>query len=640
MVRIPDLGSSRSPGWVLTGSLLVTMAVATLAHLTLELWQLDSETEVLWARGIGAEPSLFWLSTGVVWLAVVLVLAVVGRLWLTVGIVVAATAALGFAQHEKLQLRLEPIFPSDLAVAMDPAFLRQMIGWGTTLGLLAGLAVVMAVSVLAGRFAERWFPRIRRRTHPRLGHGLLAVRFGTVVLLIAGGFYASDFNTPGNAFRAAYEGSGAKWRSWHQRANYASNGLVAGMLYNTDVPGMVTPPGYSAQTMRSIAQKYDAAAAAINRHRDPHALDDVNVVMALGETFTDPTRLKSIDVAADPIPFTRSLMERTTSGNMLANRFGGGTANAEFSALTGMSLALFQPQLTTPYQMLVPDYDSFPSLVGYFDQLGHQTVAIHPFRPTLYRRSTVYPTFGFDQVKFDEEMRHQERLEDSDLISDRAAFREVEDHIERTDPPVFVNLVSMQNHFPMAGKYDDPVPVAGLADGEAAANAAHYVRGLRYSDEALEGFIGSLERSDEKTVLVYYGDHLPPFWPMSVRAANGTRRMRETPFLVYANFGQQAAQQLPTTSPTHFGGHLLDAAGAPLPPYQVLLRKLENHLPALEHEVIVGPDNTRVLEAELSPRARQLLRDYRLVQYDLSIGQRYVQSEMFYPRQTSVTASD
>jgi hypothetical protein len=34
---------------------------------------------------------------------------------------------------------------------------------------------------------------------------------------------------------------------------------------------------------------------------------------------------------------------------------------------------------------------------------------------------------------------------------------------------------------------------------------------------------------------------------------------------------------------------------------------------------------------DLSPRARQLLADYRLVQYDLSVGQRYSQAEMFYP---------
>ncbi len=56
----------------------------------------------------------------------------------------------------------------------------------------------------------------------------------------------------------------------------------------------------------------------------------------------------------DPIPYTRSLMARTISGNMLAQLFGGGTANMEFEALTGQSLSQFLPQMNTPYQMLRP----------------------------------------------------------------------------------------------------------------------------------------------------------------------------------------------------------------------------------------------------------------------------------------------
>ena len=55
-------------------------------------------------------------------------------------------------------------------------------------------------------------------------------------------------------------------------------------------------------------------------------------------------------------------MAKNTSGTMLAQLFGGGTANMEFEALTGMSLSQFQPQMNTPYQMLVPNYQRFPHL--------------------------------------------------------------------------------------------------------------------------------------------------------------------------------------------------------------------------------------------------------------------------------------
>ena len=639
-VRSPRLPSVRSPVWVLVASFLFTVLLAAGANLTIELWQLDGDSEA-WANSSLTEHlMLFWLGTLVIWLLVILVLALVGRLWVTAGLVAIATLTTGYANHEKLELRLEPLYPSDLAMASQLDFLSQMVGLSATLALVGGLVLAVALAVLGGHFATKLFPRIRRTSHPRLAIGLLVTRVCTVLVVLLGLFYVTDFNNPGNQFRAAYEDQGARWRFWNQHTNYRSNGFVGGMLYNTDVPGMIRPVGYSEATMRALTEKYAESAAVINEQRDPDAFDGVNVVMVLSETFTDPTRLKTVEVAEDPIPYTRSLMRRTTSGNMLAARFGGGTANMEFSALTGMSLALFQPQMNTPYQMLVPDYEQFPSLAGYFGQLGHRTAATHPFLPSLYRRSEVYPILGFETSEFADEMAHQERLENSEYISDESAFQEVGDTIADASEPVFVNLVTMQNHMLMAGSYSDPIPVTGVEEGDGRDNAEHYARGLSYSDEALQRFIESMNSSGEKTVLLFYGDHLPGFWPTEVRRANGIRTMRETPFFVYANFGDQQARQLPTTSPAYFGNHIFEAAGAAVPPYYALLTQLEQEIPAMEQDMMIGTDDREITDGDLSSKARELLHDYRLVQYDLSVGQRWSQSEMLYPEQTSLAASD
>jgi hypothetical protein len=58
-------------------------------------------------------------------------------------------------------------------------------------------------------------------------------------------------------------------------------------------------------------------------------------------------------------------------------------------------------------------------------------------------------------------------------------------------------------------------------------------------------------------------------------------------------------------------------------PYYALLTELRGQVPALEGQTMLGADGRRVTRNRLSPRARQLWRDYRLVQYDLSVGQRY-----------------
>ena len=59
-----------------------------------------------------------------------------------------------------------------------------------------------------------------------------------------------------------------------------------------------------------------------------------------------------------------------------------------------MSMSGFPPQLRVPYQMVVPNYPTFPSVVQVMERTGHRTVAIHPFTTEMYRRSEVYRVLG------------------------------------------------------------------------------------------------------------------------------------------------------------------------------------------------------------------------------------------------------
>jgi len=312
---------------------------------------------------------------------------------------------------------------------------------------------------------------------------------------------------------------------------------------------------------------------------------------------------------------------------MLAEHVGGGTANMEFEALTGMSMSQLPPQVAVPYQMLVPDYDTFPSAVDWFRRNGHPAVAIHPFTTEMYRRNEVYRTFGFDRFVSAETMRSRRLLQDNPYVSDAAAFDEVRTRLESSDRPLFVHLVTMQNHIPYSGEYDDAPPVTG-PDGRPIPDIAQYVRGLSYSDEALRDLVEALRSSDEKTVLVLYGDHLPGVYPGSVLEANSRRSMHETPFLVWSNFPGPRGRQ-PTTSPIHFMDLLLERAHAAVPPYYALLQQLRHQLPAMDGGMAVDASDRLVDRAHLSTRAAALLRDYRLVQYDLSVGRRYSARAMF-----------
>ena len=62
-----------------------------------------------------------------------------------------------------------------------------------------------------------------------------------------------------------------------------------------------------------------------------------------------------------------------------------------------------------------------------------------------------------------------------------------------------------------------------------------------------------------------------------------------------------------------------------------LLSEVAEQIGAISPGRIVAPDGTDLTEADLTPAQEQLLHDYRLVQYDFSVGDRYAVSSMFYP---------
>jgi hypothetical protein len=549
---------------------------------------------------------------------------------LSAGILVVASLALGFADLAKLQMRSEPVYPSDLQFLAEPGFLVDMVGARAVVVVAAALVACLALSLLAGHLVQRVSPAIRRCAEPRTWLVWTGARIAVFMVAVPFLAYAANFNDPGNKVKQAYGAVGAQWVAWNQRINYERNGLVAGLLYNTRGPAMQPPADYSQQTMQELAATWSAVAAERNRGRSSAALEDVNIVVVLSESFSDPTQVSGIELAEDPIPFTRRLMSRTASGQMLSQFIGGGTANMEFETLTGLSLAEFLPQLNTPYHQLVGQSPTFPSVVGYLRRMGHDAVAIHPYKPTMYNRDEVYSTLGFSRFVSNTELRDRHQLERNNYLSDEAAYHEVEHQIARSGDPLLVNLVTMQNHYPVDGKYADPIEVTGETGG-LIGELDQFARGLRYSDIATRDFLRRLESSPERTAVVFYGDHAPPFWPRSAVYERNRETLRTTPFFLWTNFARLPHRELPVTSPTHFMPLLFDALDAPLPPYYALLQRLHDVVPAKSPGEYHYPDGQVVGRAELSAEAQRILHDYRLVQYDLAVGGRYAQSTMFYP---------
>lgn len=609
--------------------LLFAALVAVLAELMLEAARTGWNWDYL-GSFLVREASVIAVGALVLMLLVGLLLAVTGRLWVSSLLVLSLALLLGVASHLKYVARREPIYPRDLVFALEPRFLMEMVEprtlWLSLLGLVPLVLFTWGLSRLFTAWLRRHTPATRP---PRWRSTVIVGRVASSVLSIALLSSLLEFNHAGNPWRATFESAGAHWATASQPNNYKVNGFLGGFLYNLDIPAMSTPPGYSRAAIERIAAKYAAVAEQQYGGRDADAMRDVNVVSVLAESLSDPTRLAGMTLAEDPLPRTRELMQQVPHGQVLTQKIGGGTSGMEFEALTGMSLSQFDSAMDTPYQMLIPKYRTFPSAVEIFNQLGHETLAIHPYDSTMYQRDDVYPILGFSEFVSRRDMTYRGRRENNRYIADQAAFRQVLDAIETREAPVFVNLVTMQNHAPYVDKYSDPVDVDGLA-AEDAAMVGQYARGLTYTDRAIRRFIRTVERSEEKTIVVVYGDHLPAGLPDRIFEQNSDRVMHETPFFIYANFGSPEPVELPTTSPIFFMPHVFEMAGATLPPYYALLSELEQHVSALQHGRMISHWDSELSPESLTTEARELLRDYRLVQYDLSVGQRWAE-QMLYP---------
>ncbi len=110
--------------------------------------------------------------------------------------------------------------------------------------------------------------------------------------------------------------------------------------------------------------------------------------------------------------------------------------------------------------------------------------------------------------------------------------------------------------------------------------------------------------------------------------AADTRAMHRAPYFLWTNVRDLPASQEPLTSPIYFAPLLFNSLGLELPPYYALLTELHQHITAMEQGEYFAPTG-ETLDPASDPETERLLEDYRLVQYDFSVGQRYSLDRMF-----------
>lgn len=535
-----------------------------------------------------------------------------------------------FANWMKIQARNEPIMPSELKMVSVWGSLIQMTGVATIITIII-LAVILVAVII-------YLERHHAQPAPKRWTSIIAICLLPLILLSS-----LRWNHQSSVFHTILTGSGDDPMFYNQLSGARVNGPVIQFLNNIDITVMNRPKGYSKQAMIKIRKHYQAQARQIN-HGRTNDLSKQTIIFNLSESLANPLRVPGVHMANNPLPKIDQIKRENTSGLMISSGYGGGTANMEYMTLTGFALANFSPTLPTPYTQLVGSLANNPSIVGSFKH----TTAIHPYLGTFYNREQVYQKFGFQRfyhLNGKYTIKHQHRIDHSPYLSDQTAYANVMDQLHRQHHGQFIQLVTMQNHFPYTQNfYTGHQHFKATAAAGTDINALEdYSVGIHHTDSAVQQFLKQLDRIQRPITIVFYGDHLPGGIYGNSLQKDGLK-LHETDYFIYSNqyARQHGAQKKMTKSvgfvdPNDFIAMAAQQTNSKVDWYQAMLTEIWHKLPvfALNTEQsstnsyntnaqFINQHGQIVSQRHFTKKQKQLWHDYQLVQYDVTAGHHYL----------------
>ena len=589
--------------------------VVGLSNLYLQWCQNDLSFDLAVKFAFSWHTEKFLLACLVLLMIFLFLVAVLGSFLFGTFFYLVGIGILGYANYLKMTYRQEPIYPDDLKMIKEFGLLKDMTGT-TSFYLLAGMILLV---VAGGCWAiYRSFKKDKK---------FQAIRVITLFTTIFALIYISHFNNPNNLLRKAYNKT-ALWIPYSQKMNYYNTGFIGGFLYNLKIDPMEKPKGYSEEKIKGITSHYQKLADEKNKTASE---EQPNIIYVMSESFSDPSRLNGVEITGDPLADYYAVADQTYSGQMLSQNYGGGTANIEFEALTGFSMGLFNAQLTTPYTMLVPKMNQLPSIVSTLKDQNYHTTAIHPYNTSMYKRKDVYEVLGFDEFISENTMTYTDTIEDNPYISDASAYQEVMDLLKEDDTPQFIHLVTMQTHMPYDGKYQQLEYTAKTEDNSGISSLENYLQDISYSSQSLKAFTEELKKLSRRTLVVFWGDHLPGIYSDTIQNSNEKHTLHETQFLMFDSQGELEKTEAPVTSPFYFAADLMNQTNQQTTGFYQLLLALQNELPAFERELYYQEGQWQ-REAQLNKKQAELYQAYEMIQYDIVSGEKYSLQTNFFEK--------
>ncbi|PGZ61232.1 phosphoglycerol transferase [Bacillus cereus] len=564
----------------------------------------------------------YMLSLLFIYMVYIFVYSLLGRIFLSTTITSVVLLVFVLVNYFKIMFRGDPFYPSDFTQIAHMDSVIPMVMEAFSFWKMFLVIVCIGLLICVVMYIRKHIPVIKSH---------IIIR---IILVCGSAFMVYAYSNYSNTFmNNLFQKGGVDIRAWNQTTNYQVNGFVIGFLSNLDTTVIEEPQGYSKENMQRIAKDIEKTYG--GNIGGQKKVEKPNIIFIMSEAFWDPTKLTNLSFSEDPVPNLHHYIENFPGGQTIAPTFGGNTANTEFEALTGYSMSLLMPG-SIPYQQAIPSQKEIPSIASELKKQGYYASAIHAFNRSFYKRDDVYKTLGFDHFNAEDTMKNTEVVGDN--IGDLSMSKEIIDELNKRKQPTFIHAVTMQNHFPYKENMfgENKIEISGLTEEESKAELEAYTEGVRLSDEALQYLIEQLDDLERPTLVVFFGDHLPLLgtnksiykeagYIENEETVSERLAMAETPLLMYANF-DLPNDNLGLVSPIYFSNLVFDYAGLNKSPYYQFLSEMHKEIPVLRDELKVNKDGE---EIDLTKKQKEMLEQYKMIQYDLLAGKQYSKEKLF-----------
>ena len=455
-------------------------------------------------------------------------------------------------------------------------------------------------------------------------------------------------------------------QTWEKKGTY-KNGFVLNFVLGVGDGIIKAPEGYDPSLIEQLESDYGSGTAAdtkgtaadtsvaaegvsddtslLTKTKAGAVLDGKKpvIITIMNESFADFRNVGDLTTNIDVMPFLDSLTENTMRGFALASVYGAKTPNSEWEYLTGNSMA-FLPEGSVVYEQYISKEPT--SLVSTLKNEGYTAVAMHPYQNTGWKRNTVYPKLGFDEMYFLEDGYFDETKLMRKYITDQELFDKIIERYEQqqeNDPetPLFIMSITMQNHGGYKEQYDNfrnevifQTPLGYFED------ANQYLSLIHETDKALENLIGYFKEQDVPVEIIFFGDHLPSLQTAFFRALNGKgisgltltqlQQLFSVPFFIWTNYDTEETS-VELTSINYLSTLALTRAGIDLPPYNLFLEELMTHVPAMNARAFYSVNAGKFLHYDKAEGTeKEWIDRYNYLQYN-EMFDKNARSSIFFP---------